>query len=66
MGKRTNQARAREDLIAFARWTLDHMERNEEWSSDTLDSIAIMAQNFKLARIDRDGMFKRVPLPTLD
>lgn len=63
MGKRTNRTLAREDLVAFARWALDHMEREEEWSSDTLDDIASMAQNMRLARLDRHGMFKRIPLP---
>ena len=64
MTKRTNRDNARDDLIAFAKWTLATLEREEEWSADTLDNIASHALAMNVAKLDRHGMFTRVQLPT--
>jgi hypothetical protein len=45
-------------LIQFALRTLDVLEGDRDWNSDTVDAISNGADFFKLSTTDDDGFFK--------
>lgn len=47
------------EMVRFAEAVLNMMQRDDEWSADTLDDIANLAVSLDLATSDDQGKFIR-------
>lgn len=56
--KQKPSAKLSEKLISFAAFTLAILERDKEWSEDTISEIGQAAQVLGLSDIDENGAFR--------
>ena len=52
----------RDRCLLFAIATLRLLEREKEWSADTVDEISFFAQDLSLADLDENGYFRVKPV----
>jgi hypothetical protein len=52
----------RDRALLFTIATLRLLEREKEWSADTVDEISFFAQDLSLADLDENGEFRVKPV----
>jgi hypothetical protein len=52
----------RDRALLFTIATLRLLEREKEWSADTVDEISFFAQDLSLADLDENGYFRVKPV----